>query len=201
MLVVDDHPLLRDGVSAVIGTQTDMTIIGEAETGAQAITEYERLRPDVVLMDLQMPDLSGLEAIEAIRAADPQARILVLTTYAGDGRAIRALRSGASGYLLKGALRRDLLEAIRSIARGGRHLDERIARDIATHVLGDDLTARELQVLALTARGNSNKQIAAQLNVSDETVKGHMKMIFTKLQVADRTHAVTLAARRGLIDL
>lgn len=201
VLVVDDHLLLREGVRAVIGTQSDIAIAGEAENGAQAIAQHALLRPDVVLMDLQLPDMSGVEAITAIRQQAPEARILVLTTYAGDGRAIKALRAGARGYLLKSSLRKELLDAIRSIHHGGKHLDAQVATDIAMHVLEDGLTEREVSVLTLAAWGNSNKQIAARLTLSEETVKGHMKMVFAKLGVADRTHAVTVAAKRGLIEL
>jgi DNA-binding NarL/FixJ family response regulator len=201
VLVVDDHVLLREGVRAVVGTQADMAIVGEAESGMQAIEQFAVLRPDVVLMDLQMPDMAGLEAIEAIRKLDGNARILVLTTYAGDGRAMKALQAGAKGYLLKGTLRKELLNAIRSVHSGGKHLDAQVATDIAIHALDGGLTKREIAVLSLAAWGNSNKQIAARLELSEETVKGHMKMVFGKLGVSDRTHAVTVAVKRGLIEL
>jgi len=201
VLVVDDHVLLREGVRAVVGTQADMAIVGEAESGMQAIEQFAALRPDVVLMDLQMPDMAGLEAIEAIRKLDGNARILVLTTYAGDDRAMKALQAGAKGYLLKGTLRKELLNAIRSVHSGGKHLDAQVATDIAIHALDGGLTKREIAVLSLAAWGNSNKQIAARLELSEETVKGHMKMVFGKLGVSDRTHAVTVAVKRGLIEL
>ncbi len=201
ILLVDDHMLLREGVRAVVSTQTDMEIVGEASGGAEAIEAYARLEPDLVLMDLQMADMSGLEAITAIRAASPHARIIVLTTYSGDGRAIKALRAGAMGYLLKASLRNQLLEAIRSVHHGGKHLDASVATAIALHVLDEDLTEREISVLTLAAWGNSNKQIAARLELSEETVKGHMKALFAKLGANDRTHAVTIAAKRGLIEL
>lgn len=201
ILVVDDHALLREGVRAMLATQGDMQIIGEADNGQRAVEEYARLRPDIVLMDLQMADMPGLDAIAAIRAADPHARIIVLTTYSGDGRAIKALRAGAMGYLLKASLRKQLLDAIRSVHLGGKHLDATVATAIALHVLEDPLTDREITVLSLAAWGNSNKQIAARLDISEETVKGHMKSIFSKLDATDRTHAVTIAIRRGLIDL
>jgi DNA-binding NarL/FixJ family response regulator len=201
ILLVDDHVLLREGVRAVVSTQDDMEIVGEASGGNEAIAEYARLQPDLVLMDLQMADMSGLDAIAAIRAASPEARIIVLTTYAGDGRAIKALRAGAVGYLLKASLRNQLLEAIRSVHHGGKHLDASVATAIALHVLDEDLTEREVSVLTLAAWGNSNKQIAARLELSEETVKGHMKALFAKLGANDRTHAVTIAAKRGLIEL
>ncbi|GAA0738278.1 DNA-binding response regulator [Sphingomonas sp. ABOLD] len=201
ILLVDDHMLLREGVRAVVSTQPDMEIAGEASSGAEAIEAFARLQPDLVLMDLQMADMSGLEAITAIRAASPHARILVLTTYSGDGRAIKALRAGAMGYLLKASLRNQLLEAIRSLHHGGKHLDASVATAIALHVLDEDLTEREVSVLTLAAWGNSNKQIAARLALSEETVKGHMKALFAKLGANDRTHAVTIAAKRGLIEL
>ncbi len=201
ILLVDDHMLLREGVRAVVSTQDDMEIVGEASGGAEAIEAFALLRPDLVLMDLQMADMSGLDAITAIRAASPDARIIVLTTYSGDGRAIKALRAGAMGYLLKASLRNQLLEAIRSVHHGGKHLDASVATAIALHVLDEDLTEREVSVLTLAAWGNSNKQIAARLELSEETVKGHMKALFAKLGASDRTHAVTIAAKRGLIEL
>jgi DNA-binding NarL/FixJ family response regulator len=190
-----------EGLRAVISTQDDIRIVGEADCGAEAIAAYARLKPDVVLMDLQMADMSGVEAIAAIRSEAPDARILVLTTYSGDGRAIKALRAGAMGYLLKASLRNELLDAIRSIHHGGKHLDAAVATAIAMHVLDEPLSEREVAALELAAWGNSNKQIAARLYISEETVKGHMKLIFSKLGATDRTHAVTLAARRGLIEL
>lgn len=201
ILLVDDHMLLREGVRAVVSTQADMEIVGEASGGGEAIEAFALLQPDLVLMDLQMADMSGLDAITAIRATSPDARIIVLTTYSGDGRAIKALRAGAMGYLLKASLRNQLLEAIRSVHHGGKHLDASVATAIALHVLDEDLTEREISVLTLAAWGNSNKQIAARLELSEETVKGHMKTLFAKLGASDRTHAVTIAAKRGLIEL
>lgn len=201
VLVVDDHVLLREGVRAVITTQKDIRIVGEASSGTEAIAEYARLRPDIVLMDLQMGDMSGVDAIKAIRSNAPAAKIIILTTYSGDGRAIKALRAGAMGYLLKASLRNELLDAIRSVHHGGKHLDASVATAIAMHVLDDALSEREAAVLSLAAWGNSNKQIATRLGISEETVKGHMKIVFSKLGATDRTHAVTIAAKRGLIDL
>ncbi|WP_226635884.1 response regulator transcription factor [Novosphingobium profundi] len=201
ILLVDDHVLLREGVRAVLATQEDMVVVGEADDGAGAIEEYARVRPDVVLMDLQMAEIQGLEAISAIRANDPQARIIVLTTYSGDARAIKALRAGAVGYLLKATLRKQLLDAIRSVHLGGKHLDAAVATAIATHVLDEPLSERETEVLTLASRGKSNRQIANALTLSEETVKGYMKSIFAKLEATDRTHAVTIAITRGLIEL
>jgi DNA-binding NarL/FixJ family response regulator len=200
-MIVDDHPFLREGVSAVVGTQEDLSIVVEATTGEEAIRYYAEHRPDVVLMDLQMPGMGGVAAISAICARWPEARIVVLTTYSGDAQALRALRAGASGYLLKSALRKDLLDAIRSVHAGGKHLDGTVASDIAFHAIEDSLSPREIEVLSLAASGNSNKQVAAKLRISEDTVKGHMKMIFLKLGASDRTHAVTIAAKRGIIEL
>lgn len=201
ILVVDDHALLREGVRAMLATQADMRIVGEADSGVSAIEAYDRLVPDIVLMDLQMADGSGLDAITAIRANHPDARIIVLTTYSGDGRALRALRSGAMGYLLKASLRKQLLDAIRSVHVGGKHLDATVATAIALHVLEDPLTDREIAILSLAASGNSNKATGALLDITEETVKGHMKSIFSKLGARDRTHAVTIAIQRGLIEV
>ncbi|KQY29430.1 LuxR family transcriptional regulator [Caulobacter sp. Root1455] len=201
VLVVDDHPMLREGVAAVLALQPDMVLVGEAENGAEALARYRDLRPDVTLMDLQMPGMSGLEAIEAIRAEFPAARIVVLTTYAGDVQALRALKAGATGYLLKGALRRELLDTIRNIHAGRRHLQPEVAHEIAIHAIDETLSEREIHVLRLVAAGRANKQIAWDLSLSEDTVKAHLKSIFAKLDVADRTHAVTVAARRGVIEI
>jgi DNA-binding NarL/FixJ family response regulator len=201
VLIADDHPMLREGVAAVIQLQTDMELVGEAENGAAAIACFRRLRPDVTLMDLQMPELNGVDAIKAIRAEFPKARIVVLTTYAGDAQALRALKAGAAGYLLKSSLRKDLLDTIRNVHLGRRHLQPEIANEIAVHAVDDPLTEREARVLQLIATGHSNKQVAWELSVSEETVKAHLKNIFEKLDVADRTHAVTVAAKRGIIEL
>lgn len=201
ILVVDDHPFLREGVRAVIETQTDLVVVAEAESGAEAIEAYRTHRPDVVLMDLQMPGMHGVDAISAIRTEWPDARIVVLTTYSGDVQALRALRAGASGYLLKSSLRRELLDTIRSVNAGGKHLNAAVATDIALNVIEDGLTDREVDVLSLAAAGNSNRQIATKLGLAEDTVKGHMKAIFSKLSAFDRTHAVVIAARRGIIEL
>lgn len=201
VLIVDDHPILREGVAAIVALQSDMAIVGEAAGGREAIAQYAVLRPDVVLMDLQMPDLSGVEAIAAIRAEHPDARVIVLTTYAGDAKALAAMRAGAAGFLLKSSLRRELLGAIRAVHRGQRHLHADVAQDIALHAIHEPLTGREIEVLQLIAGGHPNKQIAWRLGVGEETVKSNIKSIFAKLQVSDRTHAVTTAAKRGIIEL
>jgi DNA-binding NarL/FixJ family response regulator len=201
ILVVDDHPVLRDGVAAIVQNQADMAVVGEARNGAEAVERFRALRPDVTLMDLQMPGMNGVDAITAIRAEYPGARIIVLTTYAGDVQAVRALKAGALGYLLKNSLRTELIDAIRDVHRGQRRVQRDVADEIALHVVDEALTEREIAILRLVAIGKANKQIGAELGLSEETIKGHLKNIFSKLDVADRTHAVTLAARRGIIEL
>ena len=201
ILTVDDHPMLRDGVSAVIELQPDMAVVGEAENGLLAVERFRALRPDITLMDLQMPGGGGLDAIRAIRKEFPAARIIVLTTYAGDAQALSALKAGASGYLLKSTLRKELLDTIRKVHSGLRHLPADIASEIALHAGDETLSDREIGVLTLVAAGEANKQIAWKLSISEDTVKAHLKNIFAKLGVADRTHAVTVAARRGIIEL
>lgn len=201
VLVVDDHPVLRDGVAAILENQSDMTMVGEARDGAEAIERFRALLPDVTLMDLQMPGVNGVAAITAIRSEFPGARIIVLTTYAGDVQAVRALKAGAIGYLLKSSLRTELIDAIHNVHRGQRHVHRDVADEIARHVVDEALTEREIAILRLVAIGKANKQVAAALGLSEETVKGHLKSIFSKLDVADRTHAVTVAARRGIIEL
>lgn len=201
VLVVDDHPVLRDGVAAILENQSDMTMVGEARDGAEAIERFRALHPDVTLMDLQMPGMNGVAAITAIRSEYPGARIIVLTTYAGDVQAVRALKAGAIGYLLKSSLRTELIDAIHNVHRGQRHVHRDVADEIARHVVDETLSDREIAILRLVAIGKANKQVAAELGLSEETVKGHLKSIFSKLDVADRTHAVTVAARRGIIEL
>ncbi|WP_421846371.1 response regulator [Novosphingobium sp.] len=200
-MVVDDHPLLREGVAAVLDAQEDIVLVGEASNGHEAIAGYRRWRPDVTLMDLQMPEMGGLEAITAIIAEFPEARIVILTTYAGDVQAMRALKAGALGYLLKSSLRRELISTIHDVHLGRRYLQPEIASAIALGALDDALSPREIEVLQLAASGNSNKRIAHALNLSEETVKTHMKSILSKLRVIDRTHAVAVAAKRGIIIL
>lgn len=201
LLTVDDHLLLREGLAAIVENQPDMEIVGEASNGLEAIESFRRLQPDVTLMDLRMPGMSGIEAIAAIRATSPKARIIVLTTYAGDVQAVEALKAGASGYLLKNMLRQELLESIRAVHAGRRYVPAAIATDIAEHAADGTLTAREIEVLRLVAAGSSNKLIAARLAISQSTVKAHMKSILPKLGATDRTHAVTIALKRGIIDL
>jgi DNA-binding NarL/FixJ family response regulator len=201
ILVVDDHPVLREGVASILEDRADMTVVGEARDGAEAVAQFRALKPDVTLMDLQMPVMNGLEAIMAIRAEFPDARILVLTTYAGDVQAVRALKAGATGYLLKSSIRTEMLDAIHNVHRGRRHVHGDVAAEIALHVVDDNLSEREAAVLRLVAIGKANKEIARAMSLSEETVKAHLKSIFTKLDVADRTHAVTVAARRGIIEL
>lgn len=201
VLVVDDHPMLREGIVAVIERQPDMTVVGEASDGVEAITRFAELTPDVTLMDLQMPGSSGFVAIESIRASAPRAPILVLTTYPGDSQALRALKAGANGYLLKSCIRRELIDAIRAVHAGRRPISAEIAQEIAAHALDERLTEREIAILKLVAEGHPNKQVAWRLQVSTDTVKAHLKNIFAKLDVSDRTQAVIIAARRGYIDI
>lgn len=201
ILTVDDHQLLREGIAAVLEAQEDMTLVGEASSGREAIETFRQLRPDVTLMDLRMPDMSGIEAIAAIRAEFPNARIIVLTTYTGDVQAAAALKAGASGYLLKSLVRKELLETIRAVHVGKRRVPPEIATEIAEHVADDSLTERELEVLRAVAAGKSNKLIAAELDISEGTVKTHMKSILPKLDATDRTHAVMIALKRGILDL
>ncbi|MGH3646444.1 MAG: response regulator [Micromonosporaceae bacterium] len=204
VLIADDHPIVREGIRAVLHTQPDLKVIGEAATGAEAVELYRDLRPDVVLMDLQMPDPDGAAAIAAIRDDDPDARILVLTTYDTDGDIIRAVDAGANGYLLKDSPREQLFDAIRATARGASALSPAVAARLLVRARAsrtDALTSREIDVLAAVARGLSNKDVARQLHVSEATVKTHLLHIFTKLGVADRTAAVTTAIERGIIRL
>jgi DNA-binding NarL/FixJ family response regulator len=201
ILTVDDHPLLREGIAAVIEGQPDMTLVAEATNGHEAIESFRKHRPDVALMDLRMPDMNGIEAIRAIRTEFPTARIVVLTTYAGDVQALGALKAGASGYLLKSMLRKDLLDTIRTVHAGKRRIPPQIASEIAEHAADDALTEREIDVLRRVGSGNSNKQIAVQLAISEGTVKAHMKNILPKLGARDRTHAVMIAVKRGIFDV
>lgn len=201
IMAVDDHQLLLEGIAAVLEAQEDMTLVGEAASGEEAVELFRRLRPDVTLMDLRMPGISGIQAIAAIRAEFPNARIVVLTTYAGDAQAAAALKAGAAGYLLKSLVRKELIETIRVVHSGRRRIPADIATEIAEHVADDALTDREMQVLRGVASGKSNKLIAVELDISEGTVKTHMKSILPKLNANDRTHAVTIALKRGILDL
>ena len=201
ILIVDDHPLLREGVAAVLEDHADVKVIAEAGNGRDAVEAFGTHHPDVTLMDLQMPEMSGTDAIAEIRSRFPNARIVVLTTYKGDVSALRALRAGAVGYLLKSQLRTELLETIRTVHAGGRRIPAEIAADLAAHLGEDSLSEREIQVLRSVAQGNSNKRVAAALGITEETVKAHMKSIVSKLNANDRTHAVTIALRRGILEL
>jgi DNA-binding NarL/FixJ family response regulator len=200
ILIADDHPLLREGIAAVLQAQPDMLLVGEAANGREAIERFRELRPDVTLMDLQMPEMGGIEAIAAIRHAFPDARIAVLTTYKGDAQALRAIKAGASGYLLKSMLRRELIDTIRALHAGRRAIPAEVAIELAEHAIDDALSLREIEVLRLAAAGNANKQIGAALGISEDTVKAHMKNVLSKLQAHDRTHAVTIAMKRGILD-
>ncbi|YCH21023.1 response regulator transcription factor [Pseudomonas sp. D1-3] len=200
LLVVDDHPLLREGIAAVLEAHPDIELVGEAADGEQAVARFAELRPDVTLMDLQMPGLSGTEAIRTIRAQFADACIAVLTTYSGDARALQAVQAGARGYLLKNMLRKELVTAIHSLAAGKRYFPDPIASELLAAITEDGLTPRETQVLARAAQGLGNGDIAAQLAISEDTVKGHMRSIMTKLKARNRTHAVSIALQRGIID-
>jgi DNA-binding NarL/FixJ family response regulator len=201
ILTADDHPLLRDGIAALIGIEDDMELIGEACNGREALDLFRKRQPDITLMDLQMPEMNGLDAIAAIRGEFPEARIIVLTTHPGDVQVSRALRAGARAYLMKGELRKELLETIRAVHAGQKRLSPEVAAEIAEHATDGALTPREVEVLRLVAAGNSNKEIGAQLSLTEVTVKSHVKNILAKLGANDRTHAVTIALKRGIIEL
>jgi DNA-binding NarL/FixJ family response regulator len=200
ILAVDDHPLFREGISSLLRAQPDMELVGEAANGREAIDACLEQRPDITLMDIQMPVLSGIDATIAIRSAWSEARIVVLTTYEGDALARKALRAGAVGYLLKNTLRRELVDTIRSAHVGKFRVPVAVALELAGHHAENELSARELDVLRLVALGSSNKRVGQLLSVTEDTVKAHMKAILAKLGASDRTHAVTLALRRGIID-
>jgi DNA-binding NarL/FixJ family response regulator len=201
ILSVDDHALLREGIAALVNVEPDMKLVAEASNGREAIEKFRLHRPDVTLMDIQMPGLNGIEAINAIRSEFPDARIIVLTTYTGDVQAVRALQAGARGYILKGQVHRDLIETIRAVDAGQKRILGEIAAQLAEHLADDNLTQREIDVLRLIAAGNSNKLIADHLSLSEATVKGHVTNILSKLGANDRAHAVTIGLRRGIIDL
>ena len=201
ILTVDDHPMLREGIASLVASQSDMELVAEASTGGEALEQFRNHRPDLTLMDLQMPDMDGIEAMIAIRDEFPEARIIVLTTYKGDVQVLRALKAGARAYLLKGFLRKELLETIRAVHRGEKRIPPEVAAVLADHVVDEALTSREIDVLRLIAGGNANKLIGDQLSITEETVKGYVKSIFSKLGAKDRTHAVTVALKRGIIHL
>jgi DNA-binding NarL/FixJ family response regulator len=201
ILVVDDHPFLREGIVGAIKSQNDMVLIGEASDGVEAVEKFRLLRPDVTLMDLQMPTMGGTDAITAIRNDFPNARIVVLTAYKGDVQALRAFKAGAVGYLLKNMLRKELLETIRTVDSGRRRIPPEIARELGEHIIDDALSDREVEVLKLIATGSSNKIIATHLLLAETTVKTHVQNILLKLGANDRTHAVTIALKRGYIEL
>ena len=201
ILAVDDHPMLREGIASLVASQSDMELVAEASTGREALKQFRNHRPDLTLMDLQMPDMDGIEAMIAIRHEFPEARIIVLTTYKGDVQVLRALKAGARAYLLKGLLRKELLETIRAVYAGQKRIPPEVAAVLADHAVDEALTAREIDVLRLIAGGNANKLIGDQLSITEETVKGYVKTILSKLGASDRTHAVTVALKRGIIDL
>jgi DNA-binding NarL/FixJ family response regulator len=201
VLSVDDHPLLREGIAALVNAEADMKMVAEASNGQEAIEKFRSHRPDVTLMDLQMPGSNGIEAIIDIHNEFPNARIIVLTTYTGDVQVLRALRGGAQGYILKGHVHRELLETIRAVHAGKKRIPPEVAAELADHAAEDNLTSREIDVVRLIASGNANKVIADQLSISEETVKTHVTNILSKLGANDRTHAVTIALKRGIIEL
>ena len=201
VLTVDDHPLLRDGIATLVNAEVDMKIVAEASTGEEAIQLFRKYRPEVTLMDIQMPGLNGIDAIREIQNEFVNARIIILTTYAGDIQMIRALRAGARAYILKGHVHRELLATIRAVHAGQRKISPEVAAELAEHATDEELTSRETDVLRLIADGNSNKQIADRLSIGEATVKSHMTNILSKLHANDRTHAVAIGLRRGIIEL
>jgi DNA-binding NarL/FixJ family response regulator len=201
VMAVDDHPLMMAGIVGEINAQTDMRVVGEASDGDEALALFRRHRPDVTLMDIRMPKVNGIAAIASIRQEFPQARIVVLTTAAGDVQAVRAFKAGAVGYLLKNLLRTELVETIRLVHNGHKRIPPEIAQQIAEHAADDSITTRELDVLRGVANGNSNKIIASDLNISEHTVKNHLKSILSKLNASDRTHAVMIALKRGFLEM
>lgn len=201
ILLADDHHVLRQGVRALAADELDMEFVAEASSGHEAIAQFRTHQPDVVLMDLQMPDMNGIDAMIAIRNEFPDARFIILTTYAGDVQISRALKAGARAYLLKSLLRRELLDTIRAVFAGQKRIPAEVAAQVADHLADDSLTSREIDVLRLIAAGNANKIVADKLSITEETVKGHVKSILSKLGANDRTHAVTIGLKRGIIEL
>jgi DNA-binding NarL/FixJ family response regulator len=200
ILVVDDHSIFRQGIVGLLADQADMQLVAEASNGREAIQQFRAHRPDVTLMDLQMPEMNGLDAVIAIRGEFPEAKIIVLTTYTGDVQVLRALKAGARAYLLKNLLHRELLETIRGVHAGKKALSPEASFELAEHAMDDPLTPIEVAILRLIAAGNGNKQIADQLSITEETVKGRVKNILSKLKAKDRTHAATIGLKRGLIE-
>ncbi len=200
ILAADDHPLLRQGIAGLIADQPDMTMVAEAANGREAIQQFRTHRPDITLMDIQMPEMNGLDAMIAIRNEFPEARIIVLTTYSGDVQVLRALKAGARAYLLKNSLHKELLDTIRAVHAGKKTLSPDASFQLAEHATDDALTPAEIAVLRLIAQGNANKQIADQLSVTEETVKGRVKNILSKLGANDRTHAAMIGLKRGIIE-
>jgi DNA-binding NarL/FixJ family response regulator len=201
IMAVDDHPVYREGIAAIIGAHPDLKLVAEAQSGVESVDLYRHYRPDVTIMDVQMPDMDGIEATAAIRREFPEARVIVLTTYKGDAQAVRALRAGASGYLLKNAVRKDLIESIRAVHAGKRHILAEVAMEIAEHAAEESLSPREIEVLHYAAQGNANKRIAKIMSLSEETVKSHVASVLAKLQARDRTHAIAIALKRRIIEL
>ena len=201
LLMVDDHPVVRQGIAGLVGIQPDMVLVGEASNGRDSIQQFRTHRPDVTLMDLQMPEMNGIDALIAIRNEFPDAKIIVLTTYAGDTQILRALKAGAQAYLLKNALHKELLETIRAVHLGKKALSPEASYQIAEHATDDALTPAEIAVLRLIAAGNANKQIADHLSITEETVKSRVKCILSKLGANDRTHAAMIGLKRGIIEL
>jgi DNA-binding NarL/FixJ family response regulator len=201
ILIVDDHAVLREGIISLVGKQADMKVVGEASNGHEAIELFKQFTPDVTLVDLRLPDIDGIEVITAIVGDHPDAKFIVLTTFGGDAQVMRALKAGARGYLLKDLLRKELLEAIRTVHAGRKRIPPEIAAQLAEHATDSALTRREIEVLQLIAAGNPNKLVADRLSVSEDTVKMHVKSILSKLGANDRTHAVTIALKRGIMDL
>ena len=201
ILAVDDHALVRQGIAVLVGTQPDMILVAEASNGREAIQQFRTHHPDVTLMDLQMPEMNGFDAIVAIRGEFPDAKIVVLTTYKGDVQILRALKAGAQGYLLKTAFHKELVETIRAVHAGRKALSSEASYEIAEHATDDALTPAEISVLRLIAAGNANKEIADQLSITEETVKSRVKSILSKLGANDRTHAAMIGLKRGIIGM
>jgi DNA-binding NarL/FixJ family response regulator len=201
ILAVDDHPLFREGIAAILAGQPDMSLVGEASDGREAIQQFRAHHPDVVLMDLQMPEMNGLDATIVIQGEDPGARIIILTTYLGDVQVMRALRAGARAYLLKNLLHKELLDTIRAVYAGKKTISPEVSYELAHHATDEALTPAEIEVLGLIARGNANKEIAAQLSLTEETVKSRVRSIMSKLSANDRTHAAMIGVKRGIIEL